>query len=213
MKMLFYKAYITLMVLSTICSLSYHAEGQSRWTHGVGIGVAITDFVIEADISIDREKYAFDQLANRSFYIWNKYNLTEKLQFTTSPGFSWRGARFVREGFNYNGIYLVTPTLLEYNVYGPMSLGAGIEYSHVISLGESSDDEVYNLTSQVTTRHLFSCIANVRYMLGQHTSLNIAYNHGLNSFYKLSRFNTAGGTVDHINLRNKGLQITFIFHT
>lgn len=194
-------------------TLSINLTGQSNWTHGVGLGIAITDFAIEPITDIDESRYEFNPVAHRSFHIWNKSDLTDDIQLTISPGFSWRGARFVREGFNYDGIYLVTPITIEYNLIGRLSVGTGIEYSHLISFGESSDDEIYNLTSQVDTRHTLSYLANMRYEIGQHISVNVAYNRGINAFYQLSRFNTAGGTRDRVNLRNRGLQITFIFHT
>ena len=139
--------------------------------------------------------------------------MTDKIHLSASPGFSLRGARFVREGFNYDGIYIVTPTLVEYSLFNRISIGTGLEYSYLISFGETSDLEEFNLTTQVNTRHLFSYVANVRFVLGQKTSLNFSYNHGMNTFYQLTRFNTQGGTTDRVNIRNKGMQITFIFHT
>jgi len=213
MKLLIHAFFTFLLSVLFLSIISNDLDGQSNWSHGVGIGLALTDFIKDPENIIDNEKYRFDQLAHRSFHVWNKYDVTDKIQFSISPGFNWRGARFIREGFNYDGIYFATPILLEYNLFGRFFFGTGIEYGYLISFGESSDDEIYNLTSQVDTRHLFSYVANVRYTLGQHTSLNLAYNHGINAFYQLSRFNTAGGTTDRVNLRNKGIQITFIFHT
>ena len=115
MKLLIRMFCSSLTTVIILCSVNHNVKGQRNWTHGVGLGFALTDFITDPQNIVDDEKYRFNPLVNRSFHIWNKYNLTDKIQLSASPGFSLRGARFVREGFNYDGIYIVTPTLVEYS--------------------------------------------------------------------------------------------------
>jgi len=200
-----------LVTIALFVLISSEAMAQSKWDHGFSVGLAYTNFSEDHVSSIDSERYTFEALLNSSFKIWNQYSLSRRLGINFSPGFSWKGARLNAELSNYEGIYFVLPSYLEFQLLDQIAIGAGVEYSYLISFGESSNDEIYNLTSQVSNRHQFSSLTNLRFIIGHNISINLEYSYGLNDLFQFSRFNTMGGFREMINLRNKGIQLAFIF--
>lgn len=191
----------------------YNSISQSKWSHGFSVGLVLSDFVENQQSVNGSDRYTFEPLFKSSFEIWNQYRLSDRLSVNLSPGFGWKGARLNAEQVDYEGVYFVLPSYVEVQLIDYVALGAGIEYSYLISLGESSDLEAYNLTSQVSSRHLLASIANLRIILTRNVSINVEYNYGINDFFQFSRFNTMGGFRENINLKNKGVQISFTFHT
>jgi hypothetical protein len=190
-----------------------HVMAQDKWHHGFSVGIGYTDFIEDHQTATDSDRYSFETLLKSSFRIWNQYSFSDKIRANVSAGFGWKGARLNAEQVDYDGVYFIIPSYIEYQLVEGFAMGAGIEYSYLISLGESSDREVYNLTSEVSNKHLVASLVNLRVILAHNVSINLEYNYGLNEFFQFSRFNTMGGFRETVNLRNRGIQISFTFHT
>lgn len=204
--------YTLICVIIGLCLHTNHLYSQSNWQLGVAIGISYSDFIEEQVSMTDEENIEFDGLPESSFQIWNQYNFSKKIGFNISPGFSWRGAQLTSDRDKYEGVYFMTPISIQTKLNKLMSVGAGMEYSYLISFGESSNEDIYNLTDEVSRRHLFAAIANVDMSVNHHLSVNLEYNHGLNAFYQLSKFNRRGGFTDVVNVRNQSLKLSLVFH-
>jgi len=204
--------YTLIYVIIGLCLHTNPLCSQSNWQLGVAIGISYSDFLEEQVSITDEENIQFNGLPESSFQIWNQYNFSNNVGLTISPGFSWRGARLTSDRDKYEGVYFMIPVSIQAKLNKLISFGAGLEYSYLISFGESSNEEVYNLTDEVSQRHLIAAITNVGISVNHNLSVNLEYNHGLNSFYQLSKFNRRGGFNDIVNVRNQSLKLSLIFH-
>lgn len=205
-------SYTLIGVIIGLCLHTNHLYSQSNWQLGVAIGISYSDFIEEQVSMTDEENIQFNGLPESSFQIWNQYNFSNKVGFNISPGFSWRGARLTSDRDKYEGVYFLTPISIQTKLNNRISVGAGMEYSYLISFGESSNEELFNLTDEVSQKHLFAAITNVGMAVNHNLSVNLEYNHGLNAFYQLSKFNRRGGFNDVVNVRNQSLKLSLIFH-
>jgi len=200
-----------LFLFPILLLLTFSIQAQSKWEHGIGLGITLSDFK-ESYKSQQEEIPNLDgSVLNTSIQFWNAYSFTDKFSISLSPGFSWKGAKTNYSGKLYDGAYFDWPLVFHYEVLPKLNVSNGLAYQYLINFGDQSDRDFYNLTGQVENKHLISWSTGITYNLFKWLDFNLNFSQSFTTVYNLDVKDFNNRDVGNVDLKNKAFQFIAIF--